>query len=147
MTESKNLKTDNLQRTEHNTAEPEKIVKKTEKRGRKPSAKKKGFVPYGQLQKILAAVIILCLGLVGFIIFILTSDTTPPVIQQVSISDIDEASVIVQNVIQNCMALVLLPAIREKQRPDHHSNTCKTNRPQPHFRAGPVDAEQLLNGF
>ena len=95
MTESNNLKTDDLQRTEHNTAEPEKIVKKTGKRGHRPTAKKKGSVPYGQLQKILAAVIILCLGLVGFIIFILTSDTTPPVIQQVSISDTAESSVII----------------------------------------------------
>jgi peroxiredoxin len=95
MTESNNLKTDDLQYTEHNAAEPEKIVKKPQKSGRRPSAKKKGSILSGQLQKILAAAIVLCLGLAGFIIFILTRDITPPVIQQVSISDIDEASAVI----------------------------------------------------
>lgn len=74
------------------TTEPEDIVKKPQKSGRRPSAVKKGSMLPGYLQKALAAVIILCLGLVGFIIFILARDTTPPVIQQVSLSDIIEAS-------------------------------------------------------
>ncbi|MBC8274333.1 MAG: redoxin domain-containing protein [Chloroflexi bacterium] len=76
-------------------AEPEEIVKKAKKRGRRPSAGKKGSILPGHLQKILAAAIILCLGLVGFIIFILARDTTPPVIQQVSLSDMAEASAII----------------------------------------------------
>ena len=95
MTESNNLKTDDLQYTEHNAAEPEKIVKKPQKSGRRPSAKKKGSILSGQLQKILAAAIVLCLGLAGFIIFILARDNTPPVIQQVSLSDMAESSVII----------------------------------------------------
>ncbi|MFC2049898.1 redoxin domain-containing protein [Chloroflexota bacterium] len=95
MAESNNIKPDDFQRTEHSTAEPEKIVKKTLKRGRRPSVVQKGPILPGYLQKILAAVIILCLGLVGFIIFILTSDTTPPVIQQASLSYMDEASAVI----------------------------------------------------
>jgi peroxiredoxin len=47
------------------------------------------------LQKILAATIILCLGLVGFIIFTLARNDTPPVIQKVSLSDTTEASTII----------------------------------------------------
>jgi peroxiredoxin len=73
-------------------AEPEEITDKTRKRGRKRTAKKRTLIPPGQLQKILAAAIILCLGLVGFIIFILTRDATPLVIQKVSLSGMTEAS-------------------------------------------------------
>ena len=78
-----------------NADEPEEIIKKTPKRDRRPSAKKKGSILPGHLQKILAAAIILCLGLIGSIIFILARDTTPPVIRQVSISDMTEASAII----------------------------------------------------
>jgi peroxiredoxin len=76
-------------------AEPEETGKKTQVRGRRPSAKKKVSILTGQLRKILAAAIILCLGLVVFIIFIIARDTTPPVIQQVSLSDLAESSAII----------------------------------------------------
>ena len=86
MQENDNIKSGEAQITEHNVAEAEKIVKKVPKRGRKPAAKKQALIPPGQFRNILAAAIILCLGLAGFIIFILASDTTPPAIQKVSIS-------------------------------------------------------------
>jgi peroxiredoxin len=104
MTEINNVKPRTLRHTtrpeltdpaQSRAAEPEEIVEKTPKRGRRPSAKKKGSILAGHLQKILAAAIILCLGLVVFIIFIITRDTTPPVIQQVSLSDPAESSAII----------------------------------------------------
>jgi len=95
MTEINNIKPDGSQRIEHSAAGPEKIVEKTPKRDRRPPAKKKGSILSGRLQKILAAVIILCLCLVGSIIFILARDTTPPAIQQVSLSDMTESSAII----------------------------------------------------
>jgi peroxiredoxin len=60
-----------------------------------PVAKKKSAILPGRLQKILAATIILCLGLVGCIIFILARNDTPPVIQKVSLLDTTEASTII----------------------------------------------------
>lgn len=95
MQENNDIKSGEPQSTEHSDAEPEKIVKKARKRGRKPTAKKQPPIPPGQFRNILAAAIILCLGLIGFIIFILTKDTTLPVIQKVSISDITEANAVI----------------------------------------------------
>jgi len=95
MTEIDNVKPGDSQLIEHSAAGPEKIVEKAPKIGRRLSAKKKGFILPGHLQKILAAVIILCLCLVGFIIFILARDTIPPAIQQVSLSDMTESSAII----------------------------------------------------
>ena len=95
MPETDSIKPGDSQRTEHSAAEPEKPVKNAPKRGRKTPTKKQTSIPSGQLQKLLAAAIILCLGLIGFIIFILARDTTPPVIQKVSLSDITEASTII----------------------------------------------------
>src|SRR4030043_376226 len=104
MTESDTIKPRTLRHTTRHeltepaqprAAEPEKIVKKTPKRGHRPSAKKKGSILPGQLQKIFAAGLIFCLGLVGFIIFTLARDTTPPAIRQVSLSDMAEASAII----------------------------------------------------
>jgi len=92
MPENDSIKPGYFQRTEHSAAEPEKIAKNAPRRGHKPPTKKQTPIPSGQLQKILAAAIILCLGLIGSIIFILARDTTPPVIQKVSLSDITEAS-------------------------------------------------------
>ena len=92
MPENDSIKPGYFQRTEHSAAEPEKIAKNAPRRGHKPPTKKQTPIPSGQLQKILAAAIILCLGLIGSIIFILTRDTMPPVIQKVSLSDITEAS-------------------------------------------------------
>jgi peroxiredoxin/chitodextrinase len=77
------------------STESEKIVGKTQENGHRPPTKKKVSILPGQLQKILASVIILCLGLVGFIIFILVRDTTLPVIHQVSLSDMTESSTII----------------------------------------------------
>src|SRR4030043_880524 len=95
MQENDSIKSGKPQSTEHSDAEPEKIVKKARKRGRKPTAKKQPPIPPGQFRNILAAAIILCLGLIGFIIFILTNDTTPPAIQKVSISDVTEATAVI----------------------------------------------------
>src|SRR4030042_687999 len=104
MTESDTIKPRTLRHTtrpeltepaQPRAAKAEEIGKKTQGRGRRPPAKKKGSILSGQLQKILATAIILCLGLIGFIIFILARDTTPPVIQQVSLSDMAEASAII----------------------------------------------------
>lgn len=78
-----------------NSAEPEKIVKKVRKRGHKPTTKKQPPIPPGRFRNILAAAIVLCLGLIGFIIFLLARDTIPPVIQKVSVSDIAEANSVI----------------------------------------------------
>ena len=72
---------------QHRAVEPEEIVKKAQKRGRTPSTKKQGLMLPGQLQKILVAAIIFSLASIGFIAFVLARDTTPPVIQKVSLSD------------------------------------------------------------
>ncbi len=72
---------------QHRAVEPEEIVKKTQKRGRTPSTKKQGLLLPRQLQKILVAAIIFSLGSISFIAFVLARDTTPPVIQSVSFSD------------------------------------------------------------
>src|SRR4030042_947400 len=95
MQENDSIKSGEAQSTEHNVAEAEKIAKKAQKGGRKPPTKKQALIPPGQFRNILAAAIILCLGLAGFIIFILTNDTTPPAIQKVSISDVTEATAVI----------------------------------------------------
>ena len=95
MPENDSIKRGGFQHTEHSAAEPEKIVKNAPKKGHKTPTKKQTPVPSGQLQKILAAAIILCLGLIGSIIFILARDSTPPVIQKVSLSYMAEASAII----------------------------------------------------
>jgi peroxiredoxin len=95
MPENDSIKPGDSQRTEHSAAEPEKPVKNAPKRDRKTPTKKQTSIPSGQLQKLLAAAIILCLGLIASISFILARDTTPPVIQKVSLSDITEASTII----------------------------------------------------
>ena len=92
MPENDSIKPGYFQRTEHSAAEPEKIAKNAPKGGHKTPTKKQIPTPSGQLQKLLAAAIILCLGLIASISFILARDTTPPVIQKVSLSDITEAS-------------------------------------------------------
>jgi peroxiredoxin len=92
MLENNSTKPRNPRRVRHGAVEQEEIVEKTRKRGRTPSTKKQGLIQPRQLQKILVAVIILCLCLVGFIIFTLARDTTPPVIQSVSLSDMKEKS-------------------------------------------------------
>jgi len=91
MPETSNIKTDDFQHTERSAAKSEKIVKNVPKRGRKTPTKKQTSITSGRLQAMLAAAIILCLGLIVSIIFILARDTTPPIIQKVSISDITEA--------------------------------------------------------
>ncbi|MBM3141988.1 MAG: redoxin domain-containing protein [Chloroflexi bacterium] len=73
--------------TQPPAVEPEEIVEKTRKRGRTPSTKKQGLLLPRQLQKILVAAIIFSLGSISFIAFVLARDTTPPVIQSVSFSD------------------------------------------------------------
>jgi hypothetical protein len=79
MTEDDNVKPKSSRHTtrleltdpaQSHTAEPEEMVKKPPKRGHRPSVGKKGSILPGHLQKILAAAIVLCLGLAGFIIFI-----------------------------------------------------------------------------
>ena len=95
MQENDSIKSGEAQSTEHNVAEAEKIAKKVQKGGRKPPTKKQALIPPGQFRNILAAATILCLGLAGFIIFILTNDTTPPAIQKVSISDVTEATAVI----------------------------------------------------
>ena len=95
MQENDSIKAGTSQSTEHSDAKPEKIVKKARTRERKTSAKKQTLLPPGQFRNILAAAIILCLGLIGVIIFMLARDTTPPVIQKVSLSDMTEASAII----------------------------------------------------
>lgn len=76
-------------------AEPAKVTEKAKERSRRPSTKKRGPILQSHLRKILIVSIILCLGLIGSIIFILARDTSPPVIQKVSLSDITEASAII----------------------------------------------------
>jgi peroxiredoxin len=95
MTENDNIKPGDFQRAKSSTAKPEKMIKNSPRRGHKPSMKKQTSIISGRLQAILAVAIILCLGLIGSIIFLLARDTTPPVIQKVSISDITEASTII----------------------------------------------------
>ncbi len=78
--------------TQPSAVEPEKKVEKTRKRGRRPSTEKRGLIQPGLWQKISIGAILLCLCLLGFITFILTRDTTPPVIQNVSFSGMSEKS-------------------------------------------------------
>jgi peroxiredoxin len=95
MIEKGSTKTSDFQRTKHSTAETEKIVKNAPKRGHKTPTKKQTPMTSGQSRKILAAAIaaiILCLGLIGSSIFIITRDTTPPVIQKVALTYMAEAS-------------------------------------------------------
>jgi peroxiredoxin len=87
MLENNSTKPRNPRRVRHSAVEPEEIVKKTQKRGRRPSTKKQGLILPGQLQKILVAAIIFSLGSISFIAFVLVRDTTPPVIKSVSFSD------------------------------------------------------------
>jgi len=81
--------------TQPQAVEPAKVTAKTRKGSRRPSAKKQGLILQSRLRNILAASIILCLGLIGFIIFIFARDTSPPVIQKVSLSDMTENSAII----------------------------------------------------
>lgn len=78
--------------TQPSVVASEKGGEKTQKRGRRPSTEKRDLIRLGTWQKVSIGVIILCLCLVGFITFILTRDTTPPVIQNVSFSDMFEKS-------------------------------------------------------
>lgn len=95
MQENDSVKSDKPQTAEHSDAKPEKAVKKTRKRGRRTPAKKQPVLPQGRFRNILAAAIVLCIGLLGIIIFLLANDTTPPIIQKVSVSDIVEASAVI----------------------------------------------------
>jgi len=98
MTEKDSIKPDDFQHTKRSTAEPEKTVKNAPRRGHKTPTKKQILMPSGQSRRILAAAIaaiILCLGLIGSTIFILTRDITPPVIQKVALSYMAEASAII----------------------------------------------------
>lgn len=95
MQENNDIKSGEPQSTEHSAAEPEKVVKKARRRSRKPTTKKQTLIPPRQFRNILAAAIILCLGIAGFIIFILAGDTTPPVIQKVALSDVTEANAVI----------------------------------------------------
>ena len=87
MLENNSTKPRNPRRVRHSAVEQKEIVKKTQKRGRTPSTKKQGLLLPRQLQKILVAAIIFSLGSISFIAFVLARDTTPPVIQSVSFSD------------------------------------------------------------
>ena len=81
--------------TQPQAVEPAKVTEETRKRSRRPSAKKRDLMPQRRLRTMLAASIILCLGLIGFIIFIFARDNTPPVIQKVSLSGMTENSAII----------------------------------------------------
>jgi peroxiredoxin len=80
--------------TQPSAVEPEKWVEKTRKIGRRPATRKQGLIQLGPWQTVSIWAIILCLCLVGFIAFIFAfiRDTTPPVIQKASFSDINEKS-------------------------------------------------------
>jgi peroxiredoxin len=95
MTEKDSIKPGDFKRTEHSSTEPEKTAKNAPRRGHKSPTKKQTTIPPGRLQAILAVAIILCLGLIGSIIFILTRDTKPPAIQKVALSYMAEASAII----------------------------------------------------
>src|SRR4030043_1262123 len=92
MPENNNIEPRKPRRAGNSAAEQEEIIEKPRKRGRRRITKKQTLIPPGQLQKILVGAIILCLGLVGSIIFILTRDATPSVIQKVTLSNMTEAS-------------------------------------------------------
>jgi len=83
------------QESKHNAEEPEDIVKKPRRRRRRVPAKKQVAIA-GLWPKISIAAIVLCLGLIGFSIFLLHRDvTTGPVIQNISVSDITQTSAII----------------------------------------------------
>jgi cytochrome c biogenesis protein CcmG/thiol:disulfide interchange protein DsbE len=83
------------QESKHNAEEPEDIVKKPRRRRRRVPAKKQVAIA-GLWPKISIAAIVLCLGLIGFSIFLLNRDvTTGPVIQKISVSDIAQTSAII----------------------------------------------------
>ncbi|MGB8707345.1 MAG: redoxin domain-containing protein [Dehalococcoidia bacterium] len=85
----------NLQQAKNSAVEPEKTAEKTRKRRRRQSTKRQRLIPPGRWPTISIGAIILCLGLVGFSIFMLTRDITPIVIQKLSLSDMTESSVII----------------------------------------------------
>jgi len=78
-----------------NTTEAAEATEKTGERSPRPSAKKRCIMLQRHLGKILVASIILCLLLIGSIIFILVKDTSPPIIHKVSLLDITEAGSII----------------------------------------------------
>jgi peroxiredoxin len=92
MLENDSTKPINPRRARHSDLDPEGTVERPRKRSRKPVTKKQHLIAFGKWQKISVAAIILCLILIGSIIFILTRDTTSPVIQKVSFSDMTAAS-------------------------------------------------------
>jgi peroxiredoxin len=95
MQENDSIKSGKSQSAEHNDTKPEKAIKKTQKKASKTPAEKQSVLPQGKLRNILAAAIILCLGLICLVIFLLAGDTTPPIIQKVSISDIAESKAVI----------------------------------------------------
>jgi peroxiredoxin len=83
------------QESKHSADKPEDIVKKPRRRRRRPPAKKQAILA-GLWSKISIAAVVLCLGFIGFSIFMLNRDvTTAPVIQKVSVSDIAQTSAII----------------------------------------------------
>src|SRR4030042_2777165 len=95
MLENDSTKPRNPEQVEKGNAESEDIVKKPLKRRRRLPARKQ--VPMaGVWPKISIAAIALCLGLIGFSIFMLNRDIeTIPVIQNISVSDIAQTSAII----------------------------------------------------
>jgi len=95
MLENDSTKPRNPEQVEKGDAESEDIVKKPLKRRRRLPARKQ--VPMaGVWPKISIAAIALCLGLIGFSIFMLNRDIeTAPVIQNISVSDIAQTSAII----------------------------------------------------
>jgi cytochrome c biogenesis protein CcmG/thiol:disulfide interchange protein DsbE len=83
------------QETKHGDEEPEDRANKPRRRRRRPPIKKQVILA-GLWPKISIAAIILCLGFIGFSIFLLNRNvTTAPVIQNISVSDITQTSAII----------------------------------------------------
>jgi cytochrome c biogenesis protein CcmG, thiol:disulfide interchange protein DsbE len=95
MLENDSTKPRNPEQVDKSAAESEDMVKKPRKRRRRPSAKKQGLISTGLWPKIAIAAIILCLGLAGFSISLLNRDTTVPVIEQISVTDMSQISAII----------------------------------------------------
>ena len=86
----------NPQQAKNSADEAEKIVEKKPKRRRRSPTKKRALLAAGPWPKISITAIILCLGLIGFSIFLLNRDvTTAPLIQNISVSDIAQTSAII----------------------------------------------------
>ena len=81
--------------TQSQANEATEATEKTRKRSRRTSTRKGGLILQRHLGKILVASIILCLILIGSIIFILVRDTSPPIIHKVSLLDITESGLII----------------------------------------------------